>query len=413
MNKKCIHCGAELPEDASFCPHCAQSQIERAEIKPPRLWRKRTLLALGCAALLALAVLAGILSHRPKTFEGGAYIVYTDRDGDYELLAAFHPDDIANNRPIREKTVSLSTNEFSNMTVMLGVYHNGQIADTEAFFAKVESCTLEAGPDEGGALSLSQPAYNTNFLPAARESDITYSGESGRNELTWALRMKNGDTIRLKQTFEVIPLVHRVYTPEDTALDTMEDLTALLLRINGEVPEDTIVDIYLPPVTYTGDLTMVSRAVNLYGNTDGKGRTVFTGTLSVNTDSPSNVMLFDLDFVGSGGTGLSATASVYMGGCSFSGWDIGAVALDGGMIGVERCVFTNNGIGFKYNTVVYHSFNDVFPDCTITDNDIGVQFARLQGTITIDFEGSVFSGNRIDIDNPAQYSIDTSKALFP
>lgn len=224
--------------------------------------------------------------------------------------------------------------------------------------------------------------------------------------------MKNGDRIRLKQTFAVIPLIHQVYTPEDTALDTMEDLTALLSRINEEVPEDTIVDIYLPPVTYTGNLTMVSRAVNLYGNTDGDGRTIFTGTLSVNTDNPSNVMLFDLDFVGSGGTGLSATASVYMGSCSFSGWDVGAVALDGGMIGVEHCVFQNNGIGFKYNTVVYHSFNSVFPDCTITDNDIGVQFARLQGTITIDFVGSVFSGNRIDIDNPAQYSIDTSRAVF-
>ena len=88
------------------------------------------------------------------------------------------------------------------------------------------------------------------------------------------------------------------------------------------------------------------------------------------------------------------------------------MALDGGMIGVERCVFQNNGVGFKYNTRAYHSFNNVFPDCTITDNDIGVQFAQLEGTITIDFVGSVFSGNRIDIDNQAQYSIDTSKAIF-
>lgn len=412
MSKKCIHCGAELPEDASFCPHCAQSQIEKVEAKPPRLWRKKALIAVSCVLIAAVVILACSYANRPKTYEGGAYIVYTDQDGDYELLAAFHPDDIANNRPIREKTVSLSTNEFSNMTVMFGIYHNGEIADTEAFFAKVESCTLEASPNEGGALALSEPTYNTNFLPAARESDITYSGESGTNELTWTLKMKNGDTIRLKQTFEVIPLIHQVYTPENADLDTMEDLTALLSRINEEVPEDTIVDIYLPPVTYTGDLTMVSRAVNLYGNTEGSGRTVFTGTLSVNTDNPSNVMLFDLDFLGDGGTGLSATASVYMGGCTFSGWDVGAEALDGGMIGVECCTFKNNGIGFKYNTRVYHSFNSVFPDCTITDNDIGVQFARLEGTITIDFVGSLFSGNRIDIDNPAQYSIDTSKALF-
>lgn len=412
MNKKCFYCGAELPEDASFCPHCAHSQIEKTRVTPPRLWRKKALMAVSGGVLLVLAVLAVILFQQPKIYDGGANVVYTDEEGTYELLAAFHPDDIANNRPIKEKTVSLSTNEFSNMTVMLGIYHNGEIADTEAFFDKVESCTLEASPNEDGALALSVPSYNTNFLPAARESDITYSGESGTNELIWTLHMKNGDTIRLKQTFEVLPLIHQVYTSENTPLDTMEDLTALLKHINEEVPEDMIVDIYLPPVTYTGDLTMVSRAVNLYGNTEGNGRTVFTGTLSVNTDNPSNVMLFDLDFEGNGGTGLSTTASVYMGGCSFTGWDIGAVAQDGGMIGVERCVFKNNGVGFKYNSVVYHSFNNVFPDCTITDNDIGVQFARLQGTITIDFEGSVFSGNRIDIDNQAHYAIDTSKAIF-
>lgn len=412
MSKTCRNCGAELPEGASFCPHCAQSQIEKAKAAPPRLWRKKALIAAAGVLLLALAVLVCFCSTRPKTYEGSATVVYTDQDGSYELLVTFHPDDIVNNRPVGEKSVSQSTDEVSNMTVMLGVYQDGEIADTEAFFEKVERCTLEASPNEDDALVLTEPSYNTNFLPSARESDITYSGASGTNDLHWTLQMKNGDTIRLKQTFEVIPLIHQVYTPEDTPLDTMEDLTALLARINEEVPEETIVDVYLPPVTYRGKLTMVSRAVNLYGCTDGSGRTVFTDTLSVNADNPSNVMLFDLDFEGDGGTGLSATASVYMGGCSFTGWDVGAVALDGGMIGVERCTFRNNGVGFKYNTVVYHSFNDVFPDCTIEGNDIGVQFARLDGTITLDFVGSVFSGNRIDIDNPAQYSIDTSRSMF-
>ena len=35
MSKQCGNCGAQLPEAASFCPHCAQSQIERKEAKPP------------------------------------------------------------------------------------------------------------------------------------------------------------------------------------------------------------------------------------------------------------------------------------------------------------------------------------------------------------------------------------------
>lgn len=412
MRKKCNFCGAELPEEASFCPYCTGVLGEKQKMKQPRLWRKKAMTIAVGFAVAAAVILIFVLASMPKTYEGGAYVVYTDQDGKYELVAAFHPRDIENNRPVASKNVSLSADETSNDTAMFGIYQNGQIADTEAFFAKVESCTLEASSNENGGVRLTEPARKQDFLPAARECDITYTGLSGENTLLWTLKMKNGDTIRLKQTFSVTPLLHQVFTPEDTPMDTLEDLNALLERINTEVPEETIVDIYLPPVTYTGNLTILSRAVNLYGSTSGTGRTVFTDTLSVNTEVPANVMLFDLDFVGSGGTGLSATASVYMGNCRFTGWDIGAVALDGGMIGVESCEFRHNGIGFKYNSRVFHSFNNVFPDCVLADNDIGVQFANLDGTIMIDFAGSVFSGNRVDIDNPVQYPIDTAGAIF-
>ena len=72
MSKKCKNCGAELPEDASFCPRCAQSQIEKAEVNPPRLWRKKALIAASCVILLALAVFAFFCANRSKTYEGGA-----------------------------------------------------------------------------------------------------------------------------------------------------------------------------------------------------------------------------------------------------------------------------------------------------------------------------------------------------
>ena len=61
--------------------------------------------------------------------------------------------------------------------------------------------------------------------------------------------MKNGDTIRLKHTYEIIPLSHLSYTADDVPLNTMEDLRALLKRIDEEVPAETVVDIYLPPET--------------------------------------------------------------------------------------------------------------------------------------------------------------------
>ena len=412
MSKKCKNCGAELPEDASFCPHCAQSQIEKAEVKPPRPWRKKALIAASCAILLVLVVLACALSHRPKTYEGGASVTYADKDGAYELLASFVSSDLANHVPEEKRTISLSADESSCLPALLGVFQDGELADPESFFAKVESCTLEAFPNENGALEISEPVYDTVFSPAARECDVIFTGASGTNELVWTLQMKNGDTIRLRQTFEVIPLVHQAFTPEDAPLNTMEDLRALLERINTEVPADTIVDIYLPAATYTGNLTMASRAVNLYGCNDGSGRTVFAGSLSVRTDSPSLVTLCDLDFVGNGGTGLSSTASAQIFGCSFSGWDIGAAVQDGGMIGVENCIFRNNGIGFRYDTANYSFFKTGFPDCTFEGNGTGLQFARLPGTMALDFAFTVFSGNEIDIDNPIGYPADLSKAIF-
>ena len=64
MSKQCRNCGADLPEDASFCPRCAQSQIERREVKPPRLWRKKVLITAGCALVLAAVVLCPSLAVR-------------------------------------------------------------------------------------------------------------------------------------------------------------------------------------------------------------------------------------------------------------------------------------------------------------------------------------------------------------
>ena len=78
MHKQCRNCGAELPEDASFCPHCTQSQVERSEVKPPRLWRKKALYGLLGALVLIVAALAVFLPHWPKTFEGSASVTYTD-----------------------------------------------------------------------------------------------------------------------------------------------------------------------------------------------------------------------------------------------------------------------------------------------------------------------------------------------
>ena len=376
----------------------------------PRLWRKKALIAALCALVLVTAALAVFLPHRPKTYEGGASVTYTDQDGTYELLVGTSLNNIEDKQPEEKRTLSLSVDETSYLPAMLGVYRNGTPVDPEAFLAKVERCILEAFPNENGALDIAEPGYNEMFSAAVLETDVVFTGASGTNELVWTLTMKNGDTIRLKHTFEVLPLVHAAFTAEDTPLNTIEDLKALLDRIDGEA--DAVVDIYLPPVTYTGDLHISSRAVNLYGCCDGSGRTVIEGSLTVSTHVPDKVVLHDLDFVGNGGNGLTATASTMIENCSFTGYDIGAAVENGGMIGVEACTFRNNKIGFSYDTLRYSFSKDGFPDCRIEGNDVGVQFVNLPGAMPLDFFGTVFSGNGTDIDNPIQNPIDLSNAIF-
>ena len=53
MEHKCPHCGTPLPEEASFCPHCAQSlRTREAAAVPSHLWRK------GLKWVLALVIVA-------------------------------------------------------------------------------------------------------------------------------------------------------------------------------------------------------------------------------------------------------------------------------------------------------------------------------------------------------------------
>ena len=39
--RTCPYCGAELPEEASFCPFCSRSVNQRQNVSPPSVrWRK-------------------------------------------------------------------------------------------------------------------------------------------------------------------------------------------------------------------------------------------------------------------------------------------------------------------------------------------------------------------------------------
>ena len=75
MSKKCISCGAELAEDAAFCPYCETAQEEKRPAGMPRVRRKKGLrwaaAILGLfAAVIMLNAVCGILLAHPEESAG-------------------------------------------------------------------------------------------------------------------------------------------------------------------------------------------------------------------------------------------------------------------------------------------------------------------------------------------------------
>lgn len=137
----------------------------------------------------------------------------------------------------------------------------------------------------------------------------------------------------------------------------------------GSGGPDTVVNLYLPPVTYEGELTISKRTVNLYGGAEGENQTTFTGKLTIETGSPEMASIAGIRFIGNGGTGLAATAGVMVRNCAFSGWDVGVEAKDGAWITPTGCTFSGNGVGLHFNSVSsnntnpssYTNINDLYP----------------------------------------------------
>ena len=140
--KTCPHCGAPLPEEASFCHNCAQTVNERKELRPPRHMPRRALYsALIIVLVLALAV-GGWLYTRPKVYDNGtAEVIYTDQGGTYQILAGYGTDRF---EPIHEYTVSCEEEEEYRMPSRLYINHQESGANAkEVFMKKVEEVAVE------------------------------------------------------------------------------------------------------------------------------------------------------------------------------------------------------------------------------------------------------------------------------
>ena len=137
-----------------------------------------------------------------------------------------------------------------------------------------------------------------------------------------------------------------------------------------------------------------------------------TGTVNVNGKNGNYGIMSGIRFEGSSGTGLNANCFVLLSGCSFSGWDIAAIAQDGAWVSASDCSFTNNGTALKFNTSMAYGSNPSYLNNTFTGNGVAVSIDRLPGSEVLNFAGSIFSENGTDIENKAGHPVDTANAVF-
>ena len=412
--RSCPHCGAQLPEVASFCPHCAQSVNRHEAVSPPRhmpRWALYSALMVLAALLLARGL---YLRSRPQVYDNGAAeVLYTDGGVTYQVLAGWINDRFDSAQEISQQVDV--RDELYTFPQCLYINHPESGANAkDEFMEKVERVTAAFVETDSEELpwTCDEPIPREDYAPeAALVSSIHYYSGSGQGTLQWTIEMKNGDFIHLYQAIEAHPLEVYRFTPEDTPLNTVEEVQALLDSLNEITGGgQNTVDIHLPPVTYDGGIT-IPREINLYGAEEG-GRTVFTGPIRIPTPIKRHSWIYDIDFVGSGnGVGFSTSARTFLQRCRFSGWRTGVLVQDAWVSAFE-CTFEDNGIGLHYNADTAIPMSSHYRGNIFRNNDTGILFERVPNRMALSFPEVVFSGNGTDIDNRCGQELDLSEAVF-
>lgn len=348
-------------------------------------------------------------SSAQNPYQGEAQVTYSDEDGAYDMFLMLHSSYPA--RPQALHTVELAAGESTRNPSQLYIVPQKGAGTLEEFMEKVESVHVETVPLDGGqAMEYTQPAYSPSFPGAVLMSHVRYTPECGTNEIIWTVNMKNGDTVCLTHRIKAVALVTVDYDAASTPMKTEDDLRALLARIEAETSADTVVNLHLPAVTYKGAWEFSGRKFNLYGSTTRTEQTTFTGPVSIRDST--DALVENINFVGSGAVGLSATAGLTLQNCRFSGWDVGVAVENGGWVAAKSCVFEENGVGFAVN-----SRQSTFADFRSTQNQFlnngtALRLTQVPANLILNLSGSLFRGNETDIQNDCDHPLNLNQVTF-
>ena len=413
--RPCPHCGVSLPEDAAFCPFCAQRIRPRQTVKvPSHRWRKALKRALALAVLLLLA--AALYDYMtPDIYDRYGELTYTMGGNDYHLIVTFRNDPT----PEPEYTVRVEADGRYDRDAKLFITHVDTGVDAgQMFNQQIDSAYVQVTQpsDSPSPVTWLQPEFaNDPATEGLLHSVLTFTGKSqGPAELQWRINMKNGDTILLRQKLDFQPVDSLHYYPEDWPMDTIEELQALVDQIQAEVPLPTVVYLHLPPAVYEGGLTIDKRTINLYGSLgEDNRRTTFLGPVVYRPEEDPQGFIQFIDFRGSGsGTGLTVEADCHVEDCGFSGWDTGLLIGGEDWADPVGCLFEDNSVGFCFNSGGSYVNANRFEGNAFLRNGTAVELLRVPGAKTLYFDGCRFAGNDTDFSNPAGHPVNISYATF-
>lgn len=436
--KKCIYCGAELHDDASFCHSCAKSQCEKRSLTPPKPKNKKQLRAL-LALVLSVGVLFGLAKllpreeapaepalaaqaepvaelptipsaepvYEPQVFDNdGAEILYTHGGKSYHLAVSFSPRDSVQScaeGEVRSDPVIGANQNYMTYDHLYVVSEDKSAFAHKEFDALVKEVRVRSSTGTGAPLELSTPESDPENPGLYLRTAFFFNVSNHENYIHWEIEMLNGDIIRLHQIFSVSSTKTLSYSYSEYPMDTIAELQALIDSICSTVAADTEVTVYLPPVVYEGGLTIESRSVNLSGCSDmakGVECTTFTGTVTVNAYAPTASTFRNIAFEVSNGTGVLSRQSVSVENCVFRNCAVGALAEYNGWIRSVGCLFENNGVGIEINNSGNAALcNTDFIGHRFFGNAIAFRLSSCVYAESMNFIDCQFSGNGDDVVN--------------
>lgn len=349
----------------------------------------------------------------PDPYLAACQTYYTGADGrEYHLFTAMTPAPQGSTEPVCYHSELIPANDGASVDCLATVIAEDAVTQEYVqgdFIALMDSWEVTVTAPEGvSRVKLWDAEEETPESPALLYRRLRADPTCTHNEVVWTLYMKNGDEIQLTMTVEFEEQTTLYFGQQDAPLETAQELQALLDRLAEEYDADTSITVELPDVTYDAPVS-VGCAVTLKGSGTTFAAPVTVTPLSDTERCHAYVRFSEVSFEGDGGgTGVTARAPTYLENCRVTGWDVGALAVNGGWVYLHGGYIGGNGVGARYDSAYSNSYTYTIRRIDFLNNTTALELLCLPPNSYAALDDCRFRGNDVDVANPGSYRIEVN-----